>query len=139
MTTTVTLDGCSEVETLEFVVDQQRLVDWVKWTAGEEFLGYCQGRVSPIGRCFPSKIVRRTYRQLLAEERSDLPEQRVPLYLCPCGDPCCGGLMAQVLRTERGFEWSNWGCMDTDFPGLPTLFFDAEQYKTALVVARGFF
>ncbi len=139
MTTTVTLGEKVDVETLEFVVDEQRLVDWVRWTAGAEFVGYCSGRVSPFGRCFPPEHVKQTYRQLLAEETSDLPHGRVPLYVCPCGDPFCGGLMVSVSRIRDGFEWSNWGSIDTDFPDMPTLRFARQQYETALSVARVFF
>lgn len=139
MTTTVTLDGCSEVESLEFVVDDQRLSDWVKWTAGEEFTGCCAGRVSPIGRSFKPKFVRQVHRQLLAQEASDLPGQRVPLYLCPCGDPYCGGLMIQVSRTGDRFTWSGWSGLHADVPGLPALVFDARQYRAALEAARAFF
>jgi len=91
-----------------------------------------------------SKVELRYALQLLLRERSELPSERVPLYICErCADLGCGCIAVKVSEYEECVVWSAFAYDDnfskqtgeeltSSFPELRDYYFLRTQYEEAL-------
>jgi hypothetical protein len=91
----------------------------------------------------PSQVELRYALQLLLREPSELPSERVPLYICErCGDLGCGCIAVKVSEYEECVVWSAFAYDDnfskpaqeltSSFPDLRDYYFLRTQYEEAL-------
>jgi hypothetical protein len=91
-----------------------------------------------------SKVELRYALQLLLRERSELPSERVPLYICErCADLGCQSIAVKVSEYEECVVWSALAYDDNNqapspdepessFPDLRAYYFLRTQYEEAL-------
>lgn len=74
--------------------------------------------ISPFG-WLPPEFERGYFHQLLLRSPSELPSERVPLYICPeCADLGCGCLTVRVAKYDDCFVWSEFGFENSYTEGL---------------------
>lgn len=65
------------------------------------------------------------------------PEGRLPLLVCPCGEPREGALTVRVSLTKDTVTWDQWaweedGFPNEWFPSLPACHFSLDEYSAAI-------
>ncbi|WP_150117002.1 hypothetical protein [Arthrobacter sp. ERGS1:01] len=65
------------------------------------------------------------------------PEGRLPLLVCPCGEPREGALTVRVSLTKDTVTWDRWaweedGFPKEPFPTLPACHFPLDEYSAAI-------
>ena len=118
--------GRTQRDYLDFVVDGESLSEKI----GGDL-------VSCLGWCVPNENAE-AVRRLLLEEKSSLPDNRLPLYVCPeCGELDCGAMTAIVERRNGKIVWRDFaflnGREDIEYKekitDLGSFAFDPRQYR----------
>lgn len=84
-------------------------------------------------------VDQRTRAHLLLEEKDDLPDGRVALYTCPCGDYGCGVVSVRIEDDGDCFIWSEFRYETTWDEGfdllerLGPLKFEKQAYRDAIL------
>lgn len=102
-------------------------------------------RISPLGWGDYPAYELMAIRQLLLEEPSELPNGRVPIYVCPeCGDLGCGAVTALIQRDGDLLHWSQLGYENNweeelrieGYAGVGSFQFRYTDYREALDARR---
>lgn len=121
---------------LDFVVDGSSLG---KLTGSKK-----QDLVSFLATGFTEVEVDKAFRRLLLDQPADLPGNRRSIYVCgECGDVGCGAVTVEILDTDNGIVWRNFGYENNwenkiNFSGLEQIgpfTFQKNQYRETLLGA----
>lgn len=129
-------DPPSNVDYLDFVIDEQPLRDWITWLQGEH-VNHFSGSPSRFTRSFDAKHRKLAHDQLLLRAPAPFQSGHVPLYVCPCGDLQCGCLTVHVERVGDRVVWSGFGVNGAPrYCDMPAFSFEWDAYGNALRAGR---
>lgn len=116
---------------VEFLLDGRGLADLVEETE----VGRLDYRATPFE--FPAVDGRAVLSGRVPFESSVVDTSRVPLLVCPCGDPACGALTVRLSQEDATVVWSNWAWENQYEPplrldSLPARRFEVATYEQAI-------
>ncbi len=90
---------------LDFIVDGKSLLKQLKALGYTDYISVlgCNTWNDPVA------VHNNAQEQLLAKSKSDLPDDFVPLFICPeCGDKHCGLIKFKIKKKEDTIMWSDF-------------------------------
>ena len=135
-----TRTGEGVTEFLDYLVDDQSLFDWIRWSTGEpeRWESLEERYVSPFSFQTPPKWRAAVRRMLIGRAPGDLEGGHVPLYVCPlCGDYGCGTVSVALHVEPDHVEWRELAAPSERavLDSVPVFRFDRSAYVSALAAA----
>lgn len=119
--------GATQRDFLDFVVDGESLYEKIS-----------RGNISPLGWFTPEENAK-VVNQFLLKEKSELPDNRYLLFVCPeCGDISCGAITVFIEREGDKIIWRDFGYQNDYEEEIRSIdfsekfIFDETQYGSAL-------